>query len=117
MTNAFRTGGDDGARNLIGIVTEVAPDFNKFDPAGFVWGRPGHYPLWVVLGHPRWQSAEGKEGNIVLPSRLSALADGIRLAALGKGARHRLAVSSCRACGLVLRRLPRLRITEIGQRC
>lgn len=60
LPNAFAA---DGGRNLLGIVTEVAPDYNKFDPKGFVWGRPGHFPLWVVLGHQRLQSTEGKEAK------------------------------------------------------
>ena len=75
VENAFSTRGDDGTRNLIGIVTEVAPDFNKFDPAGYVWGRPGHYPLWVILGHQRWQSADGKEAKRIKDYKKKYFAD------------------------------------------
>ena len=42
-----------------GLVLELAPNFELWDPMGFVWGRPGHYPLWVFLGHGRQHSEEG----------------------------------------------------------
>ncbi len=75
VPNPFRAcGGNDGeqennASNLIGIVTEVAPNYQKFDADGYVWGRPGHYPLWVMLGHQRYKSQDGHEAAKVLEKK------------------------------------------------
>ena len=43
----------------IRFAQEVAPDFTKFDPSGFVWGRPGHYPLILTMGSNRTHSEDG----------------------------------------------------------
>jgi hypothetical protein len=37
-------------------VHENMPDFNKFDTNGYIWGRPGHFPLWVTIGDQRMRS-------------------------------------------------------------
>lgn len=42
-----------------GAVEEIMPDFGLYDQDGYIWGRPGHYPLWVMLGANRLQSSEG----------------------------------------------------------
>ena len=47
-------------RDSTGVVVEACPHFGKFDPLGYVWGRPGHFPLWVFLGVQRQRSGEGQ---------------------------------------------------------
>lgn len=47
-------------QRLDGRAQEVAPDFRAWGEHGYVWGRPGHYPLWVMLGPNRIRSADGE---------------------------------------------------------
>ena len=47
------------AQDMAGFVTEVMPSFTHWDPQGYVWGRPGHWPLWVMLGPGRYRSDDG----------------------------------------------------------
>ena len=45
---------------MAGFVQEVMSDFNLWDREGYIWGRSGHWPLWVFLGPGRIKSDEGK---------------------------------------------------------
>ena len=57
--------GGGGSRDLTGYVTELLPDHTKFDASGVVWGRAGHFPLFVMLGTHRQRSEEGdKRGKV-----------------------------------------------------
>ncbi len=47
------------------LISEVAPDYRQWDESGFIWGRPGHYPLWITVGADRVMSEEGKEQRAV----------------------------------------------------
>ena len=40
-------------------VKEVPVCFEEWDLEGFFWGRPGHFPLWVVIGDVSTRSAAG----------------------------------------------------------
>ena len=48
-------------KDVTGHVTEVMPDIAQWDALGLVWGRAGHYPLWVFLGYGRHHSPEGQQ--------------------------------------------------------
>jgi len=41
-------------------VVENPTDFAEWDRAGLVWGRPGHFPLWVTLGCVRNKTEAAK---------------------------------------------------------
>ena len=53
------------SRDQTGYVNETMPDLQVWDASGFIWGRAGHYPLYVHLGYGRNKSASGvAESNI-----------------------------------------------------
>ncbi len=47
------------------LLAEVAPDHRSWDHWGFIWGRPGHFPLWMTVGAERTMSDEAKEQRTV----------------------------------------------------
>lgn len=53
-------GAGQASLNQTGWITEVMPDYSKWDASGLVWGRHGHYPLFVFLGYGRHHSEEGE---------------------------------------------------------
>lgn len=56
--------------DMAGFVTEVMPSFQHWDPHGYVWGRPGHWPLWVMLGPGRYRSDDGWAERAVRSQKL-----------------------------------------------
>ena len=38
------------------FVQENMPDYEAFDKNGYIWGRPGHFPLWITIGNERMRS-------------------------------------------------------------
>lgn len=59
LAGVATSGGARIGEELCGLVTEVLPDFQMWDSHGYIWGRPGHYPLWVMLGPGRHRSDDG----------------------------------------------------------
>lgn len=57
---ALAGGTERAATDYTGWVEECICNFARWDRDGYVWGRPGHYPLWVWLGPHRMQSADGQ---------------------------------------------------------
>lgn len=66
-----------------GVVLEIPPNFELWDPAGFVWGRPGHYPLWVFLGQGRQRSDEAAWERSVAKGKIAFFKDSVNMAAEG----------------------------------
>ena len=60
LAGPVSSGGVRPGEELCGFVTEVMPDFKLWDRDGYIWGRPGHYPLWVMLGPNRQRSEDGE---------------------------------------------------------
>ena len=52
-------------------VHESLADFNKFDSNGYIWGRPGHFPLWVAIGDHRMRSQVGVQQKHVKDNKKS----------------------------------------------
>ena len=57
-------------QDLAGFVTEVMTSFQQWDPNGYLWGGPGHWPLWVMLGLGRYRSDDGWAERTVRSSKL-----------------------------------------------
>ena len=52
-----------------GYVNEIPPNMNIWDKQGAIWGRRGHYPLFVMLGYGRQHSKEGVAARYVASER------------------------------------------------
>ncbi len=45
----------------LSFVMENMPDYEEFDKTGYIWGRPGHFPLWVTIERERMRTPLSKE--------------------------------------------------------
>jgi hypothetical protein len=59
------TAPDRETGDLTDFVRQVLPDYALWDRAGYVWGRPGHYPLWAFFGRDRMRSEDAQKERVI----------------------------------------------------